>query len=297
MDLPSVPASVTALATSGKLPPEFAAFFTRDGELTDETDWSDVASAVDEYLAAGCVDKNLRGALALAGAYGRLDCLEDSDPDSMDEDNDRAVEFLQEAEANGVDEDETSELWWYSENMRSLAAECRDQSAEMDAYVAKHGTTPRGRLEAKLRQAHELYASGDRAAALPLFREVAEISPWDSEFSGCLDRIDVGWCRLLHDAAHVDGPGAARKIWQEARAHYRAAKFPITMHAWPLVKMLLDTGVPDIIEVIIDEWIAAAKEAGRSDEPVTEDEHRIFQLALAEIEASRKGAGMTSHIS
>lgn len=287
MDLPSVPVSVTTVITSGKLPPEFRAFFTPAGELTDEADWSDVASAVDEYLASGGVDENVRGALALAGAYGRLDSLEDfADPDEVDEGMDRVDELLRDAEAHGVDEDETSELWWFSEDLRSRAAELSEYQAEMDAYVAKHGATPWGRLDAKLGQAHDLYSAGDRAAALTLFREVAEICPWESEFSGCIDRIDIGWCRLLHDAAHVDGPEAARKIWQEARAHYRAATFPLTDHAWQLIEMLLGTGLPDIIEAIIRDWVEAAEQAGTSDVPVTEDQHRIYQLAVAEIEGS-----------
>ncbi|WP_234341014.1 hypothetical protein [Streptomyces sp. NRRL S-1813] len=54
-----------------------------------------------------------------------------------------------------------------------------------------------------------------------------------------------------------------------------------------MAEMLLGTGVPDVIEVIIYEWLEDAEEAGTSDVPVTEDEHRIFQLALAEIEESR----------
>lgn len=288
MDLPSVPTSVTAVIASGKLPPELRSFFTPAGELTDETDWSHVASALDAHLASGGVDEGVRGALALAGAYGRLDSLEDwPDPDDVDEGTDRVVELLREAEANGVSEEETSELWWYSEHLRSRAAELSDYLAERDAYVAKHGATPRGRLDTKLGEARDLYSAGDRAAALALFREVAEISPWEREFSGCFDRIDIGWCRLLHDAAHGDGPEAARKIWQEARAHYRAATFPLTDHAWQLIEMLLGTGSPDIIEVIIREWVAAAEQAGTSDVPVTEDQHRIFELAVAEIEGSR----------
>ncbi len=232
MDLPPVPARVSALVASGKLPPEFAGHFTPAGELSDGTHWFDVAGAVDEYLAAGGV------------------------------------------------------LWRYSDHLRGLAAEISDENAAMDAYVAEHGATPRGRLEARLTQAHGLYAAGDHTAALVLFREVAEISPWDSEFSGCLDRIDVGWCRLLHDTATVDGPEAARKLWQEARAHYRAARFPTTHHAWPLIEMLLGTGVPDIIEVMIYGWLEAADQDGRSDIPVDEEVHHIFQLALAEIEGS-----------
>ncbi|OMI37560.1 hypothetical protein [Streptomyces sparsogenes] len=290
MDLPPVPARVTAMITSGKLPREFTAFFTPAGELNDATYWSDLASAVEAHLVTGAVDavdETARGALALAGAYACLDSLEDgTDPDQMDEDSDRAMELLREAEAHGVDEDETAELWEYAEHIRSLAAELSDELAKSEAYVAEHGATPRGRLDAKLGQAYELYSAGDRAAALALFREVAEISPWDREFSGCLDRIDIGWCRLLHDAARVEGPDAARAIWREARAHYRAAKFPITMHAWPLVEMLLGQGVPDIIEVIIHEWLEAAKENGRWEVPVTEDEQRVFELALAEIEAT-----------
>ncbi|MES4907315.1 MULTISPECIES: hypothetical protein [unclassified Streptomyces] len=287
MDLPSVPASVTSLITSARLPPEFTAFFTPAAELTDDADWSHVASAVEAYLATAGVDENVRGALALAGAYGWLDSLDDgTDPDQMDEDSDRAVALLREAEAHGIDEDETCELWRYAEHIGSVAAELSDHLAEMDAYVAEHGATPRGRLDAKLGQAHELYSAGERAAALVLFREVAEISLWDSEFSGCVDRIDIGWCRLLHDAAQVEGPEAARKIWQEARAAYRVARFPVTTHAWPLVEMLLGTGVPDIIEVIIHEWLEGAKEAGRWELPVTEDEQRIFELALAELEGS-----------
>lgn len=287
MDLPPVPASVTSVIISGKLPSEFTAFFTPAGELTDETYWSDVASAVEAYLATAGVDENVRGALALAGAYGWLDSQEDAtDPDQMDEDSDRAIALLREAEAHGIDDDETDELWRYAEHIGSRAAELSDYLAEMDAYVAKHGATPQGRLDAKLGQAHELYSAGERAAAIVLFREVAEIDPWGDEFSGCFDRFDIGWCRLLHDAAHVEGPEAARKIWQEARKHHRAARFPVTMHAWPLVEMLLGTGVPDIIEVIIHEWLDAAIEGGRGEEPVTEDEHRVYELALAELEGS-----------
>ncbi|MEU6268143.1 hypothetical protein [Saccharopolyspora shandongensis] len=287
MDLPSVPASVTALIGSGKLPPEIAAFFTASGGLAEETGWGHVASAVEERLAAGGVPEDVRGVLALAGAYGHLYELEDCvEPDEMDEDNDRAVELLQSAEACGVDEDETAELWSYSDRLRSSADGIREYIEEMDAYVAEHGATPRGRLKAKLSPANDLYAAGDRAAAIALFREVAEICPWDSDFSGCSDLIGVGWCRLLHDAAHVDGPEAARKTWQEARTHFRAAGFPDERHAWPLIEMLLGAGVPDIIEVIIREWIAAAEEAGEADVPVTADQHRIFELALAEIEAA-----------
>ncbi|MGW3565685.1 hypothetical protein ACWDSL_17695 [Streptomyces sp. NPDC000941] len=285
MDLPPVPASVTSVIISGRLPTEFTAFFTPVGELTDETDWSHVASAVEASLASAGVDEHVRGVLALAGAYGFLDSLDDgTDPDQMNEDSDRAIALLREAEAHGIDEDETDELWRYAEHIGSRAAELSDYLAEMDAYVAKHGATPRGRLDAKLGQAHELYSAGERASAVALFREVAEISRWDSEFSGCVDRIDIGWCRLLHDAARVEGPEAARKIWQEARAAYQAARFPVTMHAWPLVEMLLGTGVPDIIELIIHEWLDAAIEDGRGEVPVTEDEHRVYELALAELE-------------
>src|SRR5262245_56457356 len=144
MDLPAVPASVAVVITSGKLPTEFAAFFTAAGELTDGTSWVHVASAVDAYLAAGGVDEDVRGgALALAGAYGHLAQLDDCDPYEMDKVNDRAVELLHEAEAGGVTEEETSELWWYSKHMGSVAAESRDQIEEMDAYAAKHGATPR----------------------------------------------------------------------------------------------------------------------------------------------------------
>lgn len=53
--------------------------------------------------------------------------------------------------------------------------------------------------------------------------------------------------------------------------------------------MLLGTGLPDIIEVAIREWVEAAEQAGTSDVPVTEDQHRIFQLAVAEIEGSPSG--------
>ncbi|MFG2290634.1 hypothetical protein ACGFOU_31710 [Streptomyces sp. NPDC048595] len=287
MELPSVPASVTAVITSGKLPPGMAALFTPAGELADGTYWSHVVSAVEEYLAAGAVDENVRGVLALVQAYACLYELDDCvDPDEMDADNDRAVELLKEAEAHGVDEGETVELWWYSEDLRRRAGQLSDYIAETDAYIAKYGALPQQRLDAKLGPAHDLYSAGDRAAALALFREVAEISPWDSEFSGCIDRIDAGWCRLLHDAAHVEGPEATRKIWQEARAHFRAARFPVTTHSWQLVEMLLGTGVPDIIEVIIYEWLEAAEEAGESDVPVSEEQHRIFQLAVAEIEES-----------
>lgn len=285
MDLPPVPATVTRLITSGRLPPPVAGQFTPAGHLADEADWSSVADAVEEHLADGGAD-DLRGGLALVGAYGRLDSLDCyADPDDVDEGNDRAVVLLGEAEANGVGEDETAGLWWYSEHLRNLVAELRDENAEMEAYVAEHGATPRGRLNAKLMSAHELHAAGDRAAALALFREVAEISPWESEFGGCFDLVDVGWCRLLHDAAHVDGPEAARAVWREARAHYRGAKFPVTEHACRLIDMLLGTGVPDILAVIAaDRRVTAEQDdpPGGLRVPLDEDEIRTLRLADAE---------------
>ncbi|MFD0166278.1 hypothetical protein ACFVJH_19265 [Streptomyces decoyicus] len=58
-----------------------------------------------------------------------------------------------------------------------------------------------------------------------------------------------------------------------------------------MAEMLLGTGVPDLIEVILYEWLEAAEEDGTSDVPVTEDQHRIFQLALPEIEALRASGG------
>ncbi|MEU4443241.1 hypothetical protein AB0K14_13375 [Actinosynnema sp. NPDC050801] len=270
MDLPPVPDRVAALVASGVLPPEFG-------------------DAAEERLAAVDADEGETGALALAAAYGRLELLADDvvDPDVMDENNDRAVELLRVAEANGVDEDESLAFWWYSDRMRNLGAEIRDEMAAMEEYVAEHGTTPRGRLDAKLEQAHALYEAGDRAAAIALFREVAEISPWDSEFSGCSDRVDVGWCRLLHDAAHVDGPEAARRVWREARTHYLASTFPHTDHACRLIEMLLGTGVPDIVAVVAAQRREAAepeRPPGLLTWPLSEDEQRVLGLADAEVE-------------
>ncbi|MEV8439586.1 hypothetical protein AB0425_19615 [Actinosynnema sp. NPDC051121] len=275
MDLPPVPDRVTALVAAGTLPPDFA----------------DVA---EERLAAGDVPAGLRGAFALAAAHGRLDAVADgvADPDGMDEDNDRALELLEAAEAGGVREDETLPLRWYSDYQRDLAADLRERNAEMEAYVAEHGATPRDRLEAKLTRAHELYAAGDRAPAVALFREVAGIDPWGDGYSGCFDRIDVGWCRLLHDAAHVDGPDAARAVWREARAHYRAVTFPFPEHACRLIEMLLGTGVPDLLAVIAAERLPAAepeRPSGLLTRPLDEDEERVLGLALAEVDAAARG--------
>jgi hypothetical protein len=272
MDLPPVPDRVTALITAGTLPPDFA----------------DVA---EERLAAGAVPDGLRGAFALAAAHGRLDSAADgvADPDGMDEDNDRARELLAAAEADGVREDETLPFWWCSNELRDLAADLREQNAEMEAYIAEHGATPRELLQAKLTRAHELYAAGDRAPAIALFREVAETDPWGDGSSGCFDRIDVGWCRLLHDAAHVDGPDAARAVWREARAHYRAVTFPFPEHACRLIEMLLGTGVPDILAVIAAERRRAAepeRPSGLLTRPLDEEEERVLGLARAEVDAA-----------
>lgn len=286
MDLPPVPEPVTALVTGPALPRELARHLTPAGTPADGTTWSDVADAADRVLAAAGPDDPVRGVVALVAAYARLDGLEELlGDDVMDADDDRAIALLHEAESLGVAEADTAEVWRYLDHMRSLAAELQQESAAMEEYIALHGASPRRRLDARLSRAHELYAAGDRAAGVALFREVAEISPWSSEFGGCLDLIDIGWCRLLHDAARHEGPDAARQVWHEARAHYRAATFPVTGHAWRLVEMLLGTGVPDIIEVIMTEWIEAANRRGVGDVPVDEEVDRVFQLALAELEA------------
>ena len=119
MDLPPVPDRVTALIASGTLPPDFA----------------DVA---EERLAAGVVPGGLRGALALAAAHGRLDSVADgvADPDGMDEDNDRALELLRIAEDDGVAEDETLPLRWFSDYMRDLAKELEAGRDRADAAAA-----------------------------------------------------------------------------------------------------------------------------------------------------------------
>ena len=83
-------------------------------------------------------------------------------------------------------------------------------------------------------RAHDLSFAGDRAAALALFREVAEISPWDGEFSSSTASTSAGAvCCMM--PAHVDGPEAARKVWQEAGRITAGRGFPsrCTPGSWP----------------------------------------------------------------
>ena len=266
-----MPASVTALVTSGKLPSELAASFTPDGELVDDWEGTEIARAVAELLASG-VDEGVRGALALAGAYGYLDGLEFLDSTEMIERADRAEELLDVAQAAGIDRDETFELRWCTSRARKVAA----AAADMEAYVAEHGTTPRRQLRDKLTRAHDLYEAGDRAAAIALFREVAEAGGDETETT------DIGWCRLLHDAAHADGPEAARSIWREARD--RRPTFPHPDHSTGLINLILGTGLPDIITVLATERLARAEDE-QLPWKLDEEETRILQLALAELDA------------
>lgn len=48
----------------------------------------------------------------------------------IDEGNDRVGELSEQAEANGINEDETAELWSYSDHLSSLAPELRDEDVE-----------------------------------------------------------------------------------------------------------------------------------------------------------------------
>ncbi|QFZ20188.1 hypothetical protein [Saccharothrix syringae] len=260
MDLPPVPAAVTALVAAGELPP-------------DPADWERVADERGAGDDAG-------GAIALAGAYGCLEALEFAGSEEMTGYNDRATALLREAEERGATG--TGDLWAYSERMRDVAVLAR----AAEEYKAEHGASPRQLLNAKLERAHALYEAGDRAAALALFREVAEVDLW-GEFTGTADRADVGWYRLLHDAAHVEGPEATRRIWHEARASRRAARFPYPGLSCRLVEVLLGTGVPDILLVLVEERLAAAEEdqpAGRLPWPLGDDDRRVLALALDEVE-------------
>ncbi|ASR36243.1 hypothetical protein BAY61_15915 [Prauserella marina] len=292
MDLPPVPASVTALIASGNLPPELAPLFTAEGQLAADTDWAHVAEAGEDHLAAS-PDEPHRAALALACAYGRLEDADDgvADPERMAKDTSKAITLLELAEATGINEDETAPLWSFAHRMEDLAAELIDENADLDAYITEHGTTPREQLHTKLRDAHDRYAAGDRAAALTLFRQVAETDMWLT-FSGggdITEPIDIAWCRLLDDAAHSEGPDAAREIWREAATAYRGATFPRVDHACPLIDVLLGTGVPDIVAAIADMRLRAAapdQPSGLLPWPLDEHERHILDLASAEIAAS-----------
>lgn len=265
-----MPDTVTALLASPDLPPALAE------HVTDHVEWPLLAGAAE--IAVDEVDLEVRGAVALAGAYGFLDGLMSFGGAEMDEQNDRAVALLKQAEAYGV-EDDLDELWLYSDRMREVAAEAE----AMDEYVAEHGATPAQRLDAKLEEAHALYAAGDRAQALALFREVAEADV-RGEYAGLVDRADIGWCRLLHDAAHVDGPDAARRVWQEARES-RSGQFPWPGWSTRLVEVLLGTGLPDVLETLVVERMADAE---RPDQwPLDVEDRRVLTLALDEVQRHR----------
>ncbi|MDQ0382327.1 hypothetical protein [Amycolatopsis thermophila] len=273
MDLPPPPDSVTALAAPGKLPPELAGLFTPAGE----EQWSRIAELAETHLTRE-VAPDVRGPLALAAAYGYLDDVEFLDSTEMTERNERARELLEEAVAHGVAHDEAAELWDFTHQVQDAAHYAR----EHEEYVAEHGATAKQRLNAKLERAHALYESGDRAPALALFREVAEADIW-GEFSGAGHRSDIGWCRLLADAAHHEGPEATRRIWREAKASRHAAHFPYPHWAAPLVETLIGTGVPDILEIVVSERLDLAL---REENPwdLTEDERWTLSRAIEEIE-------------
>ncbi|GAB3585674.1 hypothetical protein GCM10027445_63490 [Amycolatopsis endophytica] len=273
MDLPPLPASVTSLVASGKLPPDVAALFTPAGE----EDWSGIAAAAEELL-AGEVAADVRGPLALAAAYGHLDDIEFTDSGEMTERNDRAIALIDEAWEHGVPAEDLGDLTDFTHRVQDVAHLARDT----EDYVVKHGATAATRLNRKLEQAHALYEAGDRAAALPLFRDVAEADVW-GEFSGASDRSDIGWCRLLQDAAYHEGPEATRKIWQEAKASRHAARFPYPPWSCPLIEMLVGTGVPDLLEILASERLALAL---RDDDPweLTEDERWTLSRAIDEVE-------------
>ncbi|WP_017981845.1 hypothetical protein [Amycolatopsis methanolica] len=271
MDLPPVPPSVRALATSGKLPPELAPLFTPPGQER----WGRIAEAVDERLDE--VDPAVRGAFALAGAYGHLDDIEFLESGEMHEHNDRAVALIDEALGHGGPDEEVQELWDLTYRVQDAAHLAHDH----EEYVAKHGATAEQRLNVKLAETHARHEAGDRDAALRLFREVAEADVW-GEFGGAAYRSDIGWCRLLHDAAHHDGPEAARKIWQEAKASRHAARFPYPHWSAPLIEMLLGTGVPDLLALLARERLEAAESAPPW--PLDDDELRVLALAVEEIE-------------
>lgn len=272
MDMPPVPPSVRALATSGQLPPDLAALFAPPGREK----WTRIAEAVDERLDE--VDPAVRGAFALAGAYGHLDDIEFLGPGEMDEHNDRAIALLEEALEHGVPEEEAEGLWDVTLRVPDVAHLVRDH----EEYLAEHGTTASGRLKAKLDEADARYAAGDRAGALVLFREIGEADLW-GEFSGAMEVSDLGWCRLLQDAVRFDGPEATRRIWQAARASRHAARFPHPHWSVPLAELLMGAGVPDILEVVVAERLDAALRDHLPWE-LSEDERWTLSRAIDELE-------------
>lgn len=217
--------------------------------------------------------------------YADLDDVEFGATTEIDEHTDRAIALIEEALGHGVPDAEVRPLWDHAHRVGNVAHLAHDH----EACLAEHGAPAEQRPNAILERAHAHYEAGDRGAALPLFRDVAEADVWGG-FSGAATRSDIGWCRLLHDAAHHDGADAVRAIWQEAKTSRHAARFPHPEWSAALIEMLLGTGVPDVLEVLAAERLDPAL---REDDPweLTDDEHTTLARAIGEIARDRAWSG------
>ncbi|MFI9404867.1 hypothetical protein [Nocardia sp. NPDC052316] len=105
-DTPPLPAAIVALVSSRRLPEPLSECFDSSAPPPD---WRMLLEMVRLYLENPALDRELRGAVALLGAYAYLRTCEYLLFDLVERSN-RAIELLQEAERHGIGEDDIEPL-------------------------------------------------------------------------------------------------------------------------------------------------------------------------------------------
>ncbi|MFC9437562.1 hypothetical protein [Nocardia sp. NPDC057030] len=142
LDIPEMPPGLVAFIASGRLPAPLAERF--DPALTHSTapKWGDVALMVDLYLDNPDLDPDLRGPLALLGAYAYLETCEFM----LDQLVRRArivLRLVDVARRHGVADADAEELSDAAWRIYELGAELDDQRAADDSAAAGGGPANR----------------------------------------------------------------------------------------------------------------------------------------------------------
>lgn len=110
-DVPPMPPSALALVESGRLPKPFVEYFDPDHpSSTALRRWDEMAWGINVYLGNPALDPEVRGPLALLGAYAFIETCEYEVLEAVKR-SELAMELLDRAEEHGVGDEEIEPLY------------------------------------------------------------------------------------------------------------------------------------------------------------------------------------------
>ncbi|MET8796704.1 hypothetical protein ABZV91_09665 [Nocardia sp. NPDC004568] len=122
---PSIPPSALALVESGRLPEPLAEYFDPAYRSSSEPGrWDEIAARIDLHLGNPALDPEVRGPLALLGAFAVIETCEYRFSELVKR-SELAMELLHQAEEHGIGEEEIDPLYKWAWDTYEAGADTR----------------------------------------------------------------------------------------------------------------------------------------------------------------------------